>query len=175
MLTRRGFGSILLASAASPRVFGQGPAILSSDKDRPRITHGVASGDVGEGLAVVWSRADRPSRMVVEYATTDSFRDARTIVGPAALPEDDFTARVVLEGLAPGQEIVYRVTFRDLAYPKARSLPEQGRFRSSPGEKADVTFAWGGDVAGQGFGIDASRGDANLRGDPPRSPRLLPP
>ena len=158
MLTRRGFGSILLASAASSRVFGQGPAIIGSEKDRPKVTHGVASGDVGGGSAVVWSRADRPSRMVVEWATTDSFRDARKVVGPAALPEDDYTSRVLLENLPSGQEIVYRVTFQDLAYPKSRSLAEPGRFRTSPPEGADVTFAWGGDVAGQGYGIDASRG-----------------
>jgi alkaline phosphatase D len=162
MLTRRGFHSLLLATAASPRVFGQAPAILSSDKDRPRITHGVSSGDVGEGSAVVWSRADRPSRMVVEYATTESFRDSRKIVGPAALPEDDFTARVILQDLPPGQEILYRVTFQDLAYPKARSLAEAGRFRTSPVGGADVTFAWGGDVAGQGYGIDASRGGMRI-------------
>jgi alkaline phosphatase D len=162
MLTRRGFGSLLLASAASPRAFGQGPAVVTSEKDRPKITHGISAGDVGEGSAVVWSRADRPSRMVVEYATTDSFRDPKRIVGPAALPEDDFTARVVLEGLPPGQTIVYRVTFQDLAYPKARSLAESGRFRTSPVDGADVTFAWGGDVAGQGFGIDPSRGGMRI-------------
>jgi alkaline phosphatase D len=162
MLTRRGFGSLLLASAASSRVLGQGPAIIDSEKDRPKITHGISSGDVGEGSAVVWSRADRPSRMVVEYATTESFRDSRKVVGPAALPEDDYTARVILEDLPPGQEIVYRVSFQDLAYPKSRSLAEQGRFRSSPVGEADVTFAWGGDVAGQGYGIDASRGGMRI-------------
>ena len=162
MLTRRGFGSWLLASAASSRVLGQAPAIIGSEKDRPRITHGVASGDVGEGSAVVWSRADRPSRMVVEYATTESFRDARKVVGPAALPEDDYTARVILQDLPPGQAVIYRVTFQDLTYPKARSLPESGLFRTSPAEGADVTLAWGGDVAGQGYGIDVSRGGMRI-------------
>jgi len=162
MLTRRGFGSIVLASAASSRVFGQGPAIIGSEKDRPRITHGVASGDVGEGSAVVWSRADRPSRMVVEWATTASFRDARKVVGPAALPEDDYTARVILENLPTGQEILYRVSFQDLSSPKSWSPPEAGRFRTAPVDGQDVTFAWGGDVAGQGYGIDAGRGGMRI-------------
>ena len=158
MLTRRAFGSLLVASAASSRAPGQSPSVVPSEKDRPGITHGASAGDVGEGSAVVWSRADRPSRMVVEYATTDSFRDARRVVGPAALPEDDYTAKVVLNGLPPGQQVVYRVTFQDLAYPKARSFPAVGRFRTPPLGPADVTFAWGGDTAGQGYGIDLSRG-----------------
>src|SRR5579863_1943850 len=150
MLTRRAFGSLLLASTAAHRAFGQSPAIVTSEKDRPGITHGVSSGDVGGGSAVVWSRADRPSRMIVEYATTDSFRDPRKVVGPAALPEDDFTSRLVLTGLPPGQVVSYRVIFQDLASPRSRSVPVEGRFRTPPGDRADVRFAWGGDVAGQG-------------------------
>ncbi len=90
--------------------------------------------------------------------TTDSFQDARRVVGPATLPEDDFTAKIVLTDLPPGQQIVYRVTFQDSAYPKSRSFPTQGRFRTPLLEAADVTFAWGGDTAGQGYGIDVSRG-----------------
>src|SRR5256885_11658743 len=48
------------------------------------------------------------------------------------------------------QQVVYRVSFQDLTYPKSRSLPVEGRFRTPPTEKADITFAWGGDTAGQG-------------------------
>ncbi len=179
MLNRRAFGSIVAASAAAPHWIGggrssgqDGPAVIRSDADRPAITHGVNAGDVGDGRAVVWSRSDRPARMVVEYATTDSFRDARRIVGPAALPEDDYTARVVLTGLPPGQRIAYRVSFQDLASPKSRSLPAPGSFRTAPDDPAaDVRFAWGGDQAGQGFGIDPARGgfriyEAIRRGQP---------
>src|SRR5882724_10644550 len=155
MLTRREFGSVLAASTLAP-------AVWIPDEGRPAITHGVASGEVEGGSAVVWSRADRPSRMIVEYATTDSFRDPRKVVGPAALPESDFTAKVVLKGLPPGQQVIYRVSFQDLAYPKSRSLPVEGRFRTPPTEKADITFAWGGDTAGQGYGIDPSRGGMKI-------------
>lgn len=166
MLTRRAFGSLLVASAASSssssRSFGQAPGVLISEKDRPSITHGTMAGDVGEGSAVVWSRADRPSRMIVEYATTDSFRDSRKVVGPAALPEDDFTAKLVLTSLPPGQQILYRVSFQDLAYPKSRSVPVEGRFKTAPAARADVSFAWGGDTAGQGYGIDLSRGGMRI-------------
>jgi alkaline phosphatase D len=50
---------------------------LSRAADRPQITHGVQSGDVGADGGVVWARADRPSQMMVEVATTESFKDAR--------------------------------------------------------------------------------------------------
>ncbi|MER6796954.1 PhoD-like phosphatase N-terminal domain-containing protein, partial [Amycolatopsis mediterranei] len=46
-------------------------------RDRPVLTHGVQSGDVTPGSAIVWSRADRPSRLVVEIARDPSSRHAR--------------------------------------------------------------------------------------------------
>src|ERR1700750_3428310 len=50
---------------------------LSRAADRPQISHGVQSGDVSVDSGVVWARADRPARMLVETATTDSFKDPR--------------------------------------------------------------------------------------------------
>src|ERR1700720_4208870 len=69
---------------------------LSRAADRPVITHGVQSGDIGLDGGVVWARADRPSQMLVEVATTESFSDARTLPPIAALPESDFTAKMLL-------------------------------------------------------------------------------
>ncbi|NES69600.1 MAG: hypothetical protein F6K24_32460 [Okeania sp. SIO2D1] len=38
------------------------PGIITSEKMRPQIPYGVASGDIsGEGRAVIWSRSDRPA------------------------------------------------------------------------------------------------------------------
>ncbi|MFE1747003.1 hypothetical protein [Coleofasciculus sp. H7-2] len=45
------------------------PAIVISDQMRPQIPFGVASGDITGNSAVVWSRCDRPGRMIVEYST----------------------------------------------------------------------------------------------------------
>ena len=44
---------------------------LSRAADRPAVTHGVQSGDVGIDGGVVWARADRPSQMLVEVSTTE--------------------------------------------------------------------------------------------------------
>src|SRR5207245_8341365 len=93
------------------------PAVVTSDKTRPAVPYGVQSGDVMSDRAIVWSRTDRPARLLVEWATTDSFRDVSRVVGPAALAESDFTARVDLTGLPAGQQIFYRILFEDLASP----------------------------------------------------------
>ena len=58
-------------------------------------------------------------------------------MGPAALPESDFSARVDLAGLPPGQDILYRVIFQDLADPKILSAPALGRFRTPPAGRAN--------------------------------------
>lgn len=115
-------------------------------------------GDVSGDHALVWSRTDRPSRLFVEYSTTESFRDARRLAGPAALPESDFTARVTLTGLPPGQQVFYRVLFQDLSDLRTWSLPAAGRFRTAPAGRRDVSFTWGADTCGQGWGIDPAHG-----------------
>ena len=131
---------------------------LSRAADRPQITHGVQSGDVGADGGVVWARADRPSQMMVEVATTESFANARALPPVAALPESDFTAKMLLENLPAGQDIFYRVRFRDLSHTDISSEPVVGRFRTAPADRRDVSFVWGGDVAGQGWGINPDDG-----------------
>jgi len=131
---------------------------LSRAADRPIITHGVQSGDVGTDGGVVWARADRPSQMMVEVATTESFRDCRALPPIAALPESDFTAKMLVENLPAGQDVFYRVRFRDLSHPDILSEAITGRFRTAPADRRDVSFVWGGDVAGQGWGINPDDG-----------------
>ena len=144
----------LLSTAAMSGAAAIAMPYLSRAADRPQITHGVQSGDVGADGGVAWARADRPSQMMVEVATTESFKDARVLPPIAALPESDFTAKILLENLPAGQDIFYRVKFRDLSHSGVESDPVTGRFRTAPAGRRDVTFVWGGDVAGQGWGIN---------------------
>src|SRR5262245_16155315 len=131
---------------------------LSRAADRPLITHGVQSGDVSTDSGVVWSRTDRPSQMLVEISTTESFANLRALPPIAALPESDFTAKMLLENLPAGQDIFYRVKFRALSHPDVLSEPVIGRFRTAPANKRDVSFVWSGDVVGQGWGINPDDG-----------------
>ncbi len=69
-LSRRRFLSTAAATGAG--AFGvMAMPYLSRAADRPQITHGVQSGDVGADGGVVWARADRPSQMMVEVAKSD--------------------------------------------------------------------------------------------------------
>jgi alkaline phosphatase D len=153
-----------IATAIRATAIAGFPAIIRAQQARPAMPQGVAAGDVGGGRAVIWSRADRAARMVVEYSTTERFDSAARVPGPAALETSDFTARTVLTGLPPGQRIFYRVLFQDLADIRAWSHPAQGSFTTGPasaGER-DVTIAWSADTVGQGWGINPDWGGLRL-------------
>jgi alkaline phosphatase D len=157
-LTRRRLLTTAAASAGLTTLGAVAMPYLSRAADRPLITHGIQSGDVSIDSGVVWARADRPSRMLVEIATTDSFNDIRHGVYVDALPESDFTAKALVEGLPSGQDIFYRLRFQDLSSPDAVGEPMVGRFRTAPTDRRSISFIWSGDTAGQGFGIDEARG-----------------
>jgi alkaline phosphatase D len=74
------------------------------------------------------------------------------------MPQSDFTAKALLEDLPAGQDIFYRIRFQDHSSPTILSEPVVGRFRTASTERRSVSFTWGGDVGGQGWGIDEARG-----------------
>ena len=152
--TRRRFLTTL-ASASAAAITS--PA-FSLSPQRPLVTHGVQSGDVSLDSGMVWARADRPARMFIEAATTDTFKETYHASFADALPETDFTAKVLVEDLPPGQDIFYRLRFQDLWSPQAVSEPVVGRFRTASIDRRSISFVWSGDTAGQGWGIDTSRG-----------------
>jgi alkaline phosphatase D len=157
-LTRRRFLTTMASSAAITAAGGVARPFISRADDRPLITHGIQSGDVSLDSGMVWSRADRPARMLVEVATSDSFKTIRNAVYVDALPETDFTAKALIEGLPAGQDIFYRIRFQDHSFPTLLSEPQFGRFRTAPSERRSVSFVWSGDTAGGGWGIDVTRG-----------------
>ena len=156
-LTRRRFFTTAASSAAITAAGSIANPFASRAADRPLITHGIQSGDVSTGCATVWARTDRPSRMLVEVATSDSFSNIRSVVFAEALPETDFTAKALIEDLPPGQDVFYRVRFESLSFP-VLSEPQVGHLRTAPSERRNVSFVWSGDTAGGGWGIDESRG-----------------
>jgi alkaline phosphatase D len=130
---------------------------LSRAADRPGIAGGIASGDISADSAVIWARADRPSRMRVECSTHESFRTIIARTSSNAMPDSDFTSKLLLGNLPPGQDIFYRVRFDD---PDAGISGEAqvGHFRTAPLDNRSISFVWSGDTAGQGWGIDRARG-----------------
>ena len=160
----RGFGASAPAFASGYGAAGQAPAIVTSDGARPSAAFGATAGDVDGDRAIIWSRTDRPARLVVEYATTESFANPSRVVGPAALEATDYTARVDLSGLREGQRIFYRARFQSLKDVGVWSEPIAGTFTTPPSRSSprDVTVAWTADTVGQGWGINTDMGGMRL-------------
>ncbi len=152
-LTRRKF---MASASATGLLAASGLAVpyYSRANQRPVFTHGVQSGDVYMNSGMIWTRTDRPAKVMFEVATTESFSDARKLPPLHALPENDFAVKRLLHNLAANQDIFYRMTAVDLSDTNALSEPVSGRFRTAPSEKRNIRFAWSGDTAGQGWGID---------------------
>lgn len=159
-----GASGLVVAGGMLPQTLQsrRAPAVVAQQGARPQMPYGVASGDILADQAVVWSRADRPARMIVEWATTESMQNGRTIVGPAALEANDFTAKYNLTGLPAGQEIFYRIRFQSLEDVTVTGEPLVGRFRTAPAAKRDISFVWSGDTAGQGWGINPEWGGMRI-------------
>ena len=138
------------------------PAVITTERMRPGLPYGVQSGDLAGDRAILWARADRPARMMVEWATTEAFDDARVVPGPAALADTDFTAKLDLAGLPLGERVFYRVVMVDLADPERASAPVAGSFRTPPVARRDIRFVWSGDTAGQGWGINPDWGGMRI-------------
>src|SRR5215510_5036572 len=157
-ISRRRLLTALASATATTALDSLAAPAFSRLAQRPTVTHGVQSGDVSLDSGMVWARADRPARMLIEAATTDSFRDIIFTSFTDVLPETDFTAKALLEDLPSGQDIFYRLRFQDLLSPKVTSEPVIGHFRTAPSDRRTISFVWSGDTAGQGWGIDESKG-----------------
>lgn len=154
-------GGVLLGGAgvsAGPAAPGWRPA------GRPVLTHGVQSGDVSAESAVVWTRADRPGRMLVEVSRRPDLRDARRLRGPVLDPAGDLTGKMRLRGLPAGERWYYRVRVESLDRPGLCSEPLTGSLRTAPRGRMrrDIRFVWTGDIAGQGWGIAPDFGGMSI-------------
>jgi alkaline phosphatase D len=157
-LTRRQLLVRSASTAALAALDGIARPYLSRAADRPTIAAGIQSGDVSTDSAVIWARADRPARMQVECSTVESFKTILRMTSTDALPDSDFTAKLLLDGLPPGQDIFYRVRFENIDESGIAGETHLGHFRTAPAEPHSVSFVWSGDTLGQGWGIDPSRG-----------------
>ncbi|WP_326598559.1 alkaline phosphatase D family protein [Streptomyces sp. NBC_01803] len=151
-------GAVASTALALPTALsGMAPALALSG--RPAARWGVQVGDVTSSSGLIWARADRPARMIVETSATESFRNARRWRGPIVGPGTDFTGTTALRGLPPGEQVHYRVVLADPDDPRRTGEPVTGTFRTAPvRRRGNVRFVWSGDLAGQGFGINPEIG-----------------
>ncbi|WP_295519356.1 alkaline phosphatase D family protein [uncultured Pseudomonas sp.] len=150
----QGLGATLLLPALGSRTW-------AAPGGRPAITDGVQAGDVTQDRALIWSRTDKPARLLVEWDTRESFASARKVIGPVTTAAQDYTARIDLRGLPADQRIFYRVRFEDVD-SGALSEAVTGHLRAAPSQRGDVRFVWGADTVGQGFGINPDIGGMRI-------------
>ena len=116
------------------------------------ITHGIASGDVTNHSAIIWSRANQEATMHVEFGTSSNLSHAATPKEVSANKTADFTGHAKLDGLKPDTVYYYRVWFSN---PDSSVVSDSmtGSFRTAPANNASksVSFIMGGDLAGQKY------------------------
>jgi alkaline phosphatase D len=107
------------------------------------FTHGVASGDVTDRSAVLWTRVDRNTLLKIEVSPDPSFHVTHFKRVVQASAENDFTAKVVASPLLPNQPYFYR-------WRHGSAVSEVGTFTTAPPPtaSASVRFTWTGDSDG---------------------------
>ena len=145
---------------ARASLLGVGLFLLSynvlADDYKPKITHGVASGDVTTDSVVIWSRADIASTMNVKISGETKGKKHKSQRVSAV---DDFTGKIQYSGLKPNTRYEYEVWF-GMHSKKQQSDHLKGSFKTAPRQhhKSAVDFAWGGDLAGQNVCRDSESG-----------------
>ena len=133
------------------------------------ITHGVASGDITNDSAVVWSRSNREAQMHVGYDISSNFSQPNSLNSTSlANQTTDYTAHAMLEGLKPDTVYYYRVWFstpdpyQDNSNSSFPSDSLAGTFRTAPDPSAPITkpisFILAADLGGQKHCRQASTG-----------------
>ena len=160
---------VFLSSCASPSREGLPPGSPFAETDavsKNVLPQGIAVGDVTSHSALLWVRTDGPMVVQIEWAPVaawDIVSKMGTAVAPVARtplftsgPETDFTLAIPLEGLMPATR--YRLYVfagskeRESTSTEAR-VAARGEFTTLPDAKshAPLTFAWSGDLGGQGL------------------------
>ena len=165
-ITGGAIGGAVLTSAVgliNSRAWARAPARISTESQRPLALWGSMVSEVTNEGAILWSRVDRPSQMIVKWSLDPDFKVSETLPPAQALPQYDLTARVLLKSLPPGRRIFYLIYFESLLDERARSHPLFGEFSTPPADAySRVRIAWSGDSFGQGYGINPQFGGVKI-------------
>ncbi|RZU63617.1 alkaline phosphatase D family protein [Zhihengliuella halotolerans] len=153
------------------------PAAPSLVRSRLSLPSGIQFGDAGTDSAVLWSRSSGPGRLVAKLRAVDAQGAVirgkgafqRTLRGPWATEDSDFTAKIAANRLPSGSRFAVTMAFEDEhgtlgeaadgTFTTAAGPNAAGR---SPARGGDVprgqSFVWTGDTAGQGWGINEEIG-----------------
>ncbi len=156
-------------SVLSDTIFFYPVSIYAQQNANLFITHGVASGDVTDHSAIIWSRSNKQAQMHVEYNTNSNFSlpsKSLTITTINVNETTDFTGHVKIDGLRPDTLYYYRVWFTTEQdqdnknnYNSKGSIVSDssssmiGTFRTAPEHSTSKTvrFIIGGDLGGHRY------------------------
>jgi alkaline phosphatase D len=173
------------SSSSSSMLYGQ-QTNNDNNNGTLRITHGIASGDITNNSAVIWSRVnDQKAQMNVEYDTNANFTNplnkTSTISTTQANSTTDFTAHLKLDSLKPDTQYYYKVWFKapsknNNINSSMTSNTEIGTFKTAPNSNVSssssngssnsssnpISFVWGGDLGGQNYCRNAKNGGYSI-------------
>jgi alkaline phosphatase D len=130
------------------------PLLVQGTSIKLNITHGIASGDVTDSSAILWSRSSTQSQLHVQYDVDRKFLNphSKTAVADVA---NDFAAHVKIDGLLPNSNYYYRAWFSGHPYLNTSIVSDtmEGSFKTAPDSSTNQTinFVTGGDLGGQNF------------------------
>ena len=133
------------------------PSIVTAANARTHFADGIASGDITQTSAIIWARSNKSAKMLVDWSRTPKLKNSQRVAGPMVTAKTGYTGQITLTDLPPGQDIFYRVQFGDNNASETRL----GHLRT-PGQNRDVTFVFGGDQCGAGWGINPDWGGLKL-------------
>ena len=109
-------------------------------------------GDLGsDGVARLAVGGMGEGTLTVEWSTVLGRKLSGRSVGDKATAATDFTAQATLKNLPSDSEVLYKA--------RVGAKTVYGRFKTAPSSTdTPVRLVWGGDVVGQGWGIDPARG-----------------
>lgn len=128
--------------------------------DAPAMTLGSMVGEVTRDSAVLWCHTDQPASLLIEWETESAARSMRGSVLGRTESLHDGTCHTLLRGLPSGERIRYRVAAHNASGAQSDWLT--GSFSTPSDANDDVFFAWSGDTAGQGFGINLEWGGMRI-------------
>ncbi|GMU32869.1 MAG: alkaline phosphatase D family protein [Planctomycetia bacterium] len=109
--------------------------LVSPSEAQSPFAQGVASGDVTDTTAMIWTRATPPGEVRLEIASDQAFSIILQSVSVTGSPDSDGTVKVDVDGLTPATLYFYR--FVDLATAAVSPL---GSFRTVPAADAARPF-----------------------------------
>ena len=153
------------ASASQEGLPPGSPFAESNVVSRNLLPQGITVGDVTNQSALLWVRTDGPMKVQIEWAPVvvwNRVSKMGTAVAPVARTplfttsqETDFTLTIPVDGLTSATRyrwyVFVRTKGRDGTLTEAR-VAAQGEFTTLPDTNSHlpVTFAWSGDLGGQG-------------------------